>query len=176
VTAPPRTGALRRVRYDHPDVSVLVVRLQDEYVARYDGQDDTPLSVDELCPPEGVFLVAYADGAPVAMGGWRRHVEARSGHVAGERAVEIKRMYVVPEARGHGLARRLLAELERLAVADGADQVVLETGGAQPEAIALYRSEGYVDIDAFGHYCASDRSVHLGKPLSVPDAAAGTIG
>ncbi len=161
-----RTGGFRRVRYDDPAVSALVARLQQEYVARYGGQDDTPISVDELRPPAGVFLVAYgAERMPVAMGGWRRHVEARSGRVPGERAVEIKRMYVVPEARGLGLARRLLAALERLARVAGADQIVLETGLAQPEAIALYRSAGYLDIDAFGHYCASDQSVHLGKPL-----------
>ena len=166
MTAPTRAGGFHQVRYDDPAVSALVARLQQEYVARYGGQDDTPISVDELRPPAGVFLVAYGvAGMSVAMGGWRRHVEARSGRVPGERQVEVKRMYVVPEARGYGLARQLLAELERLARAAGADQVVLETGLAQPEAIALYRSAGYLDIDAFGHYCASDQSVHLGKPL-----------
>jgi ribosomal protein S18 acetylase RimI-like enzyme len=85
--------------------------------------------------------------------------------VPGEHPVEIKRMYVVPEARGLGLARRLLTELERLAVAAGADWMVLESGQAQPEALSLYRSAGYADIAAFGHYCASEQSVHLGKPV-----------
>jgi len=159
---------LRQVPYDHPDAADLVARLQREYVVRYGGTDDTPISVAELAAPEGVFLVARVAGQPVAMGGWRSHVEARSGVVPGTRAAEIKRMYVVPEARGVGIGRRLLAELERLAAAAGYDQLVLETGQAQPEAIALNRSAGYADIPPFGHYCASDLSVHLGKPLPVP--------
>lgn len=45
---------------------------------------------------------------------------------------------------------------------------MLETGQAQPEAIALYRSTGYYDIAGFGHYCASEQSVHLGRPLGRP--------
>ncbi len=162
----PSSGAeLRQVRYADAVVQPLVARLQAEYVVRYGGQDDTPLSTAEFSAPAGVYLVAYRDGVAVAMGGWRRHVESRSGQVPWQRAVELKRMYVAPEARGQGLARRLLAELERLARTDGAVAMVLETGRAQPEAIALYRSAGYDDIPGFGHYCASEQSVHLGKPL-----------
>jgi GNAT superfamily N-acetyltransferase len=153
------------VAYDDPDVQALLPRLQQEYVRRYGAEDDTPLTAAELGPPDGVFLLIQRDGAPLAMGGWRRHDEARSGRVPGEHAVEIKRMYVVPEARGLGLARRLLAELERLAIAAGADWMVLESGQAQPEALSLYRSAGYSDIEGFGHYCASEQSVHLGKPI-----------
>ena len=153
------------VGYDHPDVQALLPRLQREYVRRYGAEDDTPLTAAELSPPDGVFLLIRRDGAPLAMGGWRRHDELRSGRVPGEHAVEIKRMYVVPEARGLGLARRLLAELERLAIAAGADWMVLESGQAQPEALSLYRTAGYSDIVAFGHYCASEQSVHLGKPI-----------
>ncbi|CAN5827736.1 GNAT family N-acetyltransferase [soil metagenome] len=158
---------LRQVGYTDPAVTPLVARLQaEEYVVRYGGHDDTPIAAGEFSPPEGVLLVGCRDGDAVAMGGWRRHVEDRSGRVPWQRAVEIKRMYVVPEARGLGVARRLLADLERLARAGGAEAMVLETGAAQPEAIALYRSSGYRDIPAFGHYCASDQSVHLGKPLA----------
>ena len=158
-----------QVPYEGPDVGLLVTRLQSEYVTRYGGPGDTPLTAAELRPPEGVFLVLRRAGAPVAMGGWRRHVEERSGRVPGRRAAEIKRMYVLPEARRLGLGRRVLAELERLAAADGCDQMVLETGLAQPEAIALYRSAGYDDIASFGHYVASPLSVHLGKLLTPAD-------
>ena len=165
VSALPSGVELRQVRYADQVVQRLVARLQDEYLVRYGGQDDTPLSDTEFSAPAGVFLVACWQGAAVAMGGWRRHVEARSGRVPWQRAVELKRMYVAPQARGHGLARGLLAELELLARTDGAAAMVLETGQAQPEAIALYRSAGYGDIPGFGHYCASDQSVHLGKPL-----------
>lgn len=159
---------LEVVRYDHPEVQRLVDQVQQEYVLRYGGEDETPLDAAELVPPAGVFLLGRADGLPVAMGGWRTHDPARSGDVPGRAPAEIKRMYVSSRARGHGHARRLLAELERSAREAGRDWLVLETGLAQPEAIALYRSAGYTDIPAFGHYCASELSVHLGKPLGGP--------
>ncbi len=157
---------IRAVPYTHPAVTLLVAEVQQEYVVRYGGEDDTPIDTSELEPPHGLFLVAYDGDVPVAMGGWRLHVEARSGRVPGERAAEIKRMYVVAGARGRGLARRVLAELERTAAAAGCDLMVLETGQAQPEAIALYRSAGYTDIPPFGHYTDSDQSVHLAKALA----------
>ncbi len=59
----------------------------------------------------------------------------------------------------------MLAELERTASEAGARRMVLETGQPQPEAIALYRSAGYDDMESFGYYSAYDDSVHLGKPL-----------
>ncbi len=157
------------VPYTHADVDRLVADLQREYVVRYGGVDTTPIHPLELMPPDGLFLLAYDGDQPVAMGGWRVHVEARSGRVPGERAAEIKRMYVVDAARGRGFARRVLAALERTAAAAGCDLMVLETGDAQPEAIALYRSAGYTDIAPFGHYTDSEQSVHLAKALSSQD-------
>ena len=74
-------------------------------------------------------------------------------------------MYVTPSARGRGLARRLLAELERTARAAGHQRVILETGSQQPEAVALYRSAGYTDIPAYGYYACSPDSMHFGKVL-----------
>ena len=61
-------------------------------------------------------------------------------------------MYVTPGARGLGIARRMLAHLEADAAAHGAEVAILETGLAQPEAIALYESSGYTPIPAFGYY------------------------
>ena len=88
------------VPYTHPDVDRLVADLQQEYVVRYGGVDTTPIHPEELMLPEGLFLLAYDGDQAMAMGGWRVHVEARSGRVPGERAAEIKRMYVVDAARG----------------------------------------------------------------------------
>lgn len=156
------------VDYDHPDVVLLVAAVQAEYVARYGGRDQTPLAAAELSPPGGVFLLGRAAGRPVAMGGWRTLGEPRACGLPGERPAELKRMYVAPDARGRGYARRVLLDLERTARHAGRDWMVLETGLAQPEAIALYRSAGYTDVPAFGYYCASDLSVHLGRRL-VPD-------
>jgi GNAT superfamily N-acetyltransferase len=61
-------------------------------------------------------------------------------------------MYVAPAARASGLARRILAHLEAEAAAGGAEAMILETGTAQPEAIALYTSSGYELIPSFGYY------------------------
>jgi GNAT superfamily N-acetyltransferase len=129
--------------------------VQKEYVRRYGGFDESPIDTTEFAAPGGRFVMAYVDDEPAAMGGWRRH---------GTEA-EIKRMYVRPAYQRQGLARAVLAELERSAAEAGITTLILETGDAQPEAIALYRSAGYVDIEAFGFYAHEEISVHLGKVL-----------
>jgi ribosomal protein S18 acetylase RimI-like enzyme len=78
---------------------------------------------------------------------------------------ELKRMYVSPAARGRGVARAVLAELERTAVEAGYRRMVLETGVKQPEALALYRSAGYVEVPRFGYYAEVPSAVHLGKMI-----------
>ena len=71
-----------------------------------------------------------------------------------------------PERAALGLARRLLARLEESAAAAGAEAMVLETGTAQPEAMALYESSGYARIENFGHYRWSPQNRCYGKPLA----------
>ncbi|WP_245993639.1 GNAT family N-acetyltransferase [Nocardioides immobilis] len=144
---------LRVVGYGDPDAVALIARVQQEYVERYGGPDETPVDPSMFDPPDGLFLVAYLDGVPVGTGAWRRSPVLALG---GSLGAEIKRMYVVPEHRGSGLARRILAELEETAAAAGFDLLVLETGLMQPEAIGLYSSSGYVAIPGFGHYRSSD--------------------
>ncbi len=154
----PTLGAmldLKVVGYDHADATLLIARVQQEYVDRYGSPDESPVEPALFDPPEGLFLVGYDDGRPLVTGAWRRSPERALG---GTSAVELKRMYVVPEARGRGLARQVLAELERTAVEAGHDVAVLETGLRQPEAISLYLSEGYVEIPGFGYYCGADLS------------------
>ena len=76
-------------------------------------------------------------------------------------------MYVAPEARGQGLGRRLVAELEASARALGVRRLVLETGVRQAAAIELYRSAGFEFIPPFGEYCLSpDTSICLAKDLA----------
>ena len=142
----------------------LIDEVQAEYVVRYGGRDDTPLDHLMFEPPEGSFFVAYLDGRPVATGAWRRSGVAAFGTTA---TAEIKRMYVVPAARGQGLARRMLAHLERSAAEHGAEALVLETGLAQPEAIALYESSGYTPVPAFGYYKDAPLSRCFGKRLNL---------
>lgn len=153
---------LRAVAYDHPDAAALVAQVQREYVRRYGGTDATPVDPTEFAPPRGLFMVGYLDGRAVACGGWRAH-DADGQFRDGD--AEIKRMYVAPPVRGRGLGRRLLAELERTALAAGRTRVVLETGHAQPEAIGLYTSSGYTQIAKFGVYRHAEGSVCYGKPL-----------
>jgi ribosomal protein S18 acetylase RimI-like enzyme len=76
---------------------------------------------------------------------------------------ESKRMYVVPEFRGRGVARRLLAEMEGESVPLGVARLVLETGIRQPEALALYERAGFVRIPAFGEYVDSPLTVCMAK-------------
>jgi GNAT superfamily N-acetyltransferase len=150
--------------YDHEHVRALDQEVQKLYVERYGGPDETPMTADQFAPPCGHFVVGYVNGAPVTMGGWRLRADAGTT-LPGDRPAEIKRMFVREHARGRGLGRRVLAELERAADAAGVDWLVLETGDQQPEAIALYRSAGYADIGSFGLYAEEDGSVYLGKRL-----------
>lgn len=147
---------LREEPYDGPAAATLVAQVQQEYVARYGGPDEAPVDPDEFGPPDGRFLVGYLDGEPVACGGIRR----LDPHTA-----ELKRMYVVPAARGRGLSRVVLGALEDLARRLGCRRVVLETGLRQPEAIRLYETSGYQPIEGFGHYAGEPLSLSFGKAL-----------
>jgi GNAT superfamily N-acetyltransferase len=154
---------LRRVGYGHPDALRLIEEVQEEYVVRYGGRDETPLDPLMFEPPLGSFFVGYLDGVPVATGAWRRVDVPALGATA---TAEVKRMYVAPAARGRGLARAVLAHIERTAAAAGAEAVVLETGLKQPEAIELYRSSGYVPVEKFGYYKDSPTSRCFGKRVT----------
>ena len=139
-----------RVGYGDPDAWTLIEAVQEEYVRRYGGRDETPVDPAMFEPPSGSFFVGYADDVPVASGAWRRRTDVVA--LGASETAEIKRMYVAPAARGAGHARAMLAHLESSAAEAGAEVMVLETGAAQPEAIALYESAGYEPIPGFGHY------------------------
>ncbi|MFE1800934.1 GNAT family N-acetyltransferase [Streptomyces sp. NPDC059517] len=143
---------IRRVSFDHPDAVKLNDEVQAEYAVRYgDEGDATPLDPSMFEPPLGLYLIAYDAGdRPVATGGWRTQDENDEGYSDGD--AELKRMFVIGEARGNGLARRILGALETDARAAGRTRMVLETGNKQPEAIALYASSGYEPCVKFGHY------------------------
>jgi GNAT superfamily N-acetyltransferase len=150
---------IRPLAYTDAVVRALEEELQQEYVARYGGHDETPVDPAEFVPPNGVFVVGFADGEPVASGGFRRHADD---------VAEIKRMFVVEDRRGVGYARRLLTELESRAAAVGYRRIVLETGLRQPEAIALYESSGYQPISGFGFYAGRELSRSFAKYLALP--------
>ncbi|GAB3276848.1 GNAT family N-acetyltransferase [Parasphingorhabdus pacifica] len=149
------------VAYEHPEAQRLVEKVQQEYVVRYGESDITPVRAEEFSTPRGLFLLGYLDGEAVASGGWRIRDGDEPGFENGD--VELKRMYVVPEARGRGLSRVMLAELEAAAARAGCSRILLETGTRQPEAIALYRSSGYVEIAKFGAYQDDPESTCFAK-------------
>ncbi|MFD6548293.1 GNAT family N-acetyltransferase [Streptomyces sp. NPDC058398] len=155
----------RPVPFDHPDAVKLNDQVQAEYAVRYgDGGDATHLDPRMFSPPLGLYLIAYDDrDRPVATGGWRTQDENDEGYTDGD--AELKRMYVVPEARGLGLARRMLAALEEDARTAGRVRMVLETGSKQPEAVALYASSGYEPCAKFGYYRFHELSLCYAKAL-----------
>ena len=105
-----------------------------------DGDDMPKAGPGELGPPGGAFLVGFDGDAAVCCGGIKRLDDG---------ACELKRMYVVPEARGTGAGRELLAALEDRARAMGYAIARLDTGPRQPEAEAWYRRAGYEEIGNF---------------------------
>jgi ribosomal protein S18 acetylase RimI-like enzyme len=106
----------------------------------FDPAKGTSAEPHELRLPAGAFVVAYLRDEPIGCGALKYH----PGGLA-----EIKRMWVAESARGLGIGRRLLEELERLAGDRGTATVRLDTNKALVEAIAMYRSSGYGDIPRF---------------------------
>jgi DNA-binding MarR family transcriptional regulator/GNAT superfamily N-acetyltransferase len=106
----------------------------------FDPARGTSAEPHELRPPAGAFLIAYLGEEPIGCGALKH----RSGA-----PTEIKRMWVAESARGLGVGRRLLAELERLARGAGAPAVRLDTNRTLVEAISMYRSSGYREIPRF---------------------------
>jgi GNAT superfamily N-acetyltransferase len=156
--------SLRAVRYDDPVATRLIERVQQEYVLRYGGRDAAGVDPGEFAPPAGLFLVAEVDGAPAGCGGWRLHAPG---------VAELKRMYVEPEFRRHGIARRVLGALEETAARAGHRHLLLNSGGRQPEALALYARAGYTPVAGYGIYADSPEAVFLGKDLGAVTAAGG---
>ena len=126
------------------DASWCLEQYFSELNTRFETGFDPLLSisadVEELTPPAGVLLIARMRAMPVGCGGLKFHPGAPA---------ELKRMWIAPEARGLGLGRRLLRELEETAQHEGVRVLRLETNRALIEAIALYRSCGFREVAAF---------------------------
>jgi GNAT superfamily N-acetyltransferase len=135
----------RDARLDTGDGARLAQAMREEIAVMYDGLeldgDAMPKAGPaELSPPGGAFLVGYDGELAVCCGGVKR-LDERTG--------EIKKMYVVPGARGTGVARRLLGALEGKARELGYDVARLDTGPKQLSARGLYESEGYAEVADF---------------------------
>lgn len=168
------TAALVRIDVVDPETPAAAHCLGEYYAElaqRFEGGWDQAVSnaatPEQLRPPDGLFVVATLHGTPVGCGALKLH---------GGGPAELKRMWVAPAARGLGLGRRLLGELEGLAARHGARAVRLETNRSLTEAIALYRSSGYREIPPFNdepyaHYWFEKRLPALRKGRRRPSRA-----
>ncbi|MGH8985693.1 MAG: GNAT family N-acetyltransferase [Acidimicrobiia bacterium] len=117
-----------------------VAELDRRFAAGFDPARSISADADELRPPAGLLLLVALRSEPIGCGALKFH---------GDAPTEIKRMWVAESARGLGIGRRLLAELEAHAADHGSGMVRLETNEALTEAIALYRAAGYAEVDPF---------------------------
>jgi putative acetyltransferase len=143
---------VRPTAWDDPASVGLRSAQRAELTERYQDPNSEPgpaPTADDIT----LFLVAFDDDevTPIACGGLRQ-IDEHHG--------EVKRMFVVRDRRGSGVATLVLRSLERTARDElGWDRLVLETGDRQPDAIRFYEREGYTRIPNFGYYAASDYSL-----------------
>jgi GNAT superfamily N-acetyltransferase len=129
---------------DSSGALAMVHAASDELQQRYGGEgDNNHLVTDELRPPKGLFLVARHDHDLV--GG----VGLRSIADPGLHLAEVKRLWVRPDLRREGIGLVLMREVETYARELGYVTLFLETGPAQPEALALYRTHGWTEIERY---------------------------
>ncbi len=139
-----------------PDVAELVHELDAYLTALYPAESNHLLDLAALSARDVRFLVARQAGRALGCGALRVDPAGYG---------EVKRMFVLPAARGLGLGRRILDELEAEARRMGLACLRLETGISQPEAIALYRASGFVEREPFGAYGLDPLSLFMEKPL-----------
>ncbi len=144
---------LRRTDSQNQDFIDLVKLLNADLKIR-DGEDNVFYAQFSKIYLIKQAVVAYEDGRPMGCGAIREYQPNRT---------EVKRMYVTPEGRGQGIAKKILAELENWAAELGYGGCVLETGKRQPEAIALYKRMGYRIIENYGPYAGVENSLCFEK-------------
>jgi GNAT superfamily N-acetyltransferase len=133
-----------------------LVRLLDEDLQIRDGDEHSFYAQFNKVDKIRHVVVAYEDSEAVGCGAIKEYEDG---------AAEIKRMFVLPERRGRGIAKMILSELETWANELDFSECILETGWKQPEAIALYRKSGYETIPNYGQYEGVENSVCMRKSI-----------
>jgi GNAT superfamily N-acetyltransferase len=131
---------IEQVRFNSPAVQQLIAAWNDELARSITGFSPSGGSVvsdGEFSPPDGIFLLTFRHSKPLGCVGLRR-LKSNCG--------EIKRLYVTPAARGQGVGRRLLVEVEQHATHLSFKTLRLDADGNDPAALALFRSLGYQPI------------------------------
>lgn len=140
-----------------PEIVALLEDGERYGASLYPAESNHFLSIDELRADNVLFAVARdGDGVAIATGALALN----------EDWAELKRMWVVPQARGRGLSKALLVALETRARDAGITWLRLETGIANHEALGLYERSGFVRIGPFGDYRPDPLSVFMEKRLS----------
>lgn len=144
------------VKHTDPNLLALIAKLDQDLMQRYPVEDIYFVDFNDPSVEQITFAVAFEWGAPVGCGALRP-IDTRS--------TELKRFFVDKEYRNRGIASQLLAFLEKQALETGNHIIRLETGAAQPEAIALYTKYGYYPIEPFGEYVDNPSSLCYEKKL-----------
>lgn len=144
-----------RTDSDHPDFRTLVALLDQDLAVR-DGEDHAFYAQFNKVDKIKHVVVAYLETQAIGCGAIRAYSPD---------TIEVKRMFVLPECRGKGIAGAVLAELEAWAAELGFLRCILETGQMQPEAIRLYQKSGYALIPNYGQYAGVENSVCMEKML-----------
>ena len=146
---------IKRTNSDNPHFLELVKALDLDLAIR-DGDDHAFYAQFNKTAKLKHVVMAYEDEQPVGCGALREY---------GSGTMEIKRMYVLPEKRGKGIASKVLVELENWCGELGIEKCILETGINQPEAIHLYGKNKYQRIPNYGQYQTIENSVCFAKEL-----------
>lgn len=146
---------LKRTNAADEDFKTLVTYL-DAALRELDGEDHAFYSQFNNLNDIQTVIVCYVDDIPIACGAFKKY----SSH-----QVEIKRMFVLPQHRGHGIGHIVLKELEVWAASLQYSSCILETGKKQPQAISLYKKAGYHIIENFGAYKEDENSVCMAKDI-----------
>lgn len=147
---------IKRTAVKDPDFALLVIDLDKELWLRYPDTQQNFSPFNKVDKTVRVVL-AYLDDRPVGCGCFRPMDEFET--------IEIKRMYVVPSARGLGIAKLILRELEVWGMEEGFTHSKLETGVNQPEAMAVYKRAKYQQIPNYPPYTHIAESICMAKKL-----------
>ncbi len=147
--------SVTRTDSDNEDFIDLVKYL-DADLAERDGSDHSFYAQFNKINKIKYVVIAYENGKPAGCGAIKEYAP---------NTMEIKRMYTAIESRGKGIASKVLAELENWANELSYEKCILETGKKQPEAIGLYKKNGYKLIPNYGQYAEVENSVCFEKTI-----------
>jgi putative acetyltransferase len=133
-----------------------LVRYLDTDLAERDGDEHSFYAQFNKINKIKYVVVAYENDKPVGCGAIKEY---------SPNTMEIKRMYTSPESRGKGIASKVLTELETWAAELSYEKCILETGKKQPEAIGLYKKNGYKLIPNYGQYAEVENSLCFEKDI-----------